>query len=224
MSNKGTLLEIRNVSFRHRLSRHDYSEKVLNNVRLTVQEGEILILLGQSGAGKSTLLRLLNRLEDPQEGEIFFQGMNTREKDPRELRRQISLVLQEPFLIDGTVRDNLKLSLNDRMAMDDADGMMREVLASVGLKASLHSRSIQHLSIGEKQRVCIARTLMISPKLVLLDEPTSALDPENRLILSDTIRQINHSKNITFLVVTHIEEFARSLGGRIVTLKDGEVQ
>jgi putative ABC transport system ATP-binding protein len=217
------ILEVRDVSFRHRLSKNEYSEAVLNKVSLTVPEGEILVLAGPSGSGKTTLLRLLNRLEDPEEGMILYHGDNIKTLCPQKLRREVSLVRQEPFLVEGTVQDNLLLPLNGRKADSPIDQKIDEILVSVGLSSEVRKRSVLHLSVGEKQRVSIARALMVSPKVILLDEPTSALDPENRKILSDTVRKINETARITFLVVTHIQSFAQSLGGKVLVMKHGEV-
>jgi putative ABC transport system ATP-binding protein len=223
LSMNETILEVRDVSFRHRLSRHEYSGTILNKVNLSVTRSEILILIGPSGSGKTSLLRLLNRLEDPEEGMILYEGKDIREQRPQDLRRQVVLVAQEPYLIEGTVRENLLIPFDSKTIDDGVEQKGRDVLLSVGLNEDFLDRSVQHLSVGEKQRICIARALMISPKVLLLDEPTSALDPGNREILSRTVRKINGEEQITFIVVTHTYEFARSLGGRQLTMKHGEI-
>ncbi len=217
------ILEVQGVSFRYRISRHEYGEPVLRQADLAVTPGAIHVIIGPSGAGKSTFLRLLNRLEDPTEGVIRFEGVDLAECDPLRLRRDVVLVSQEPYLLEGSVRDNLLLPFEDGDAADNGQEKMETVLRSVGLAVAMLSRSAGELSVGEKQRVSLARALMISPKVMLLDEPTSALDPENRFLLARTLRRINLSDAMTFVVVTHLEDFARALDGRLFQLREGEI-
>jgi putative ABC transport system ATP-binding protein len=219
----GTVLVVQDVGFSYRLSRRSFSSPVLKRIRLTVRKGEILVLVGHSGAGKSSFLRLLNRLEDPVEGKIFLDGIDLADRDPQQLRREVALVLQEPFLMAGTVRTNLLLPFEGEASSRDRVGKMEKVLRSVGLSPDFLSRPVEELSIGERQRVCIARTLMTSPRIMLLDEPTSSLDRENRELLSQTIRRINQTQAITFVIVTHSQTFADSLGGRKVDMQRGEI-
>ncbi len=221
------ILEVKGVSFRYRISRHEYGEPVLKRANLEITRGTIQVLVGSSGAGKSTFLRLLNRLEDPTEGVIRFEGVDLAKCDPLRLRREVALVAQEPYLVDGTVRENLMLPFEDAVGGDGlrkkAETKMETVLHSVGLDGGMLARAARGLSVGEKQRVSLARALMTAPKVMLLDEPTSALDPDNRNLLARTIARINSSDAMTFVVVTHLEDFARALDGRLFRLRDGEI-
>ncbi len=221
------ILEVQGVSFRYRIARHEYGAPVLRGANLQVTSGAIQVLIGRSGAGKSTFLRLLNRLEDPTEGVIRFEGVDLAECDPLRLRRDVALVAQEPFLLEGTVRENLMLPFEDDGAgqgpEEEPEEKMAAVLCSVGLDAGMLIRSARGLSVGEKQRVGLARSLMTAPRVMLLDEPTSALDPDNRDLLARTLRRINTSEAMTFVVVTHLEDFARALDGRLFRLRDGEI-
>jgi len=217
------VLVLQDVGFSYRLTRKSFSPPVLKKINLTVQGGEILVLVGPSGAGKSSLLRLLNRLEDPTEGKIIFDGFLLTDRVPQELGRGVALLLQEPFLVEGTVRENLLLPFEGEKGGQDRYHAMKESLNAVGLAGDFLSRSTRELSVGERQRVCIARILMTSPRIMLLDEPTSALDRENRHVLAQTIRRINRDRSMTFVVVTHSRSFAEELSGRIVQIREGEI-
>jgi len=217
------VLVLKDVGFSYRLTHKSFSPPVLKQINLRVQRGEVLVLVGPSGAGKSSLLRLLNRLEDPTEGEIRFDGVLLSDRVPQEMRREVALLLQEPFLIEGTVRENLNLPFEGERGEQDRLPAMEASLDAVGLSGDFLSRLARELSVGERQRVCIARILMTSPRVMLLDEPTSALDGENRHILAQTIRRINRDRSMTFVVVTHSRNFAEELSGRIVQIRRGEI-
>jgi len=217
------VLVLRDVGFSYRFDRKSFSPPVLKQINLTVQRGEVVVLVGPSGAGKSSLLRLLNRLEDPGEGEILFDGIPLCERSPQELRRKIALLLQEIFLIEGSIRDNLLLPFDGEGGIRDRRRAMEAALDAVGLPGGFLRRSTGELSVGERQRVGIARILMTSPRVMLLDEPTSALDRENRRVLAQTIRRINRDRSMTFVVVTHSRSFAEELAGRIVRIRKGEI-
>ncbi len=217
------VLILKDIVFSYRLDCQSFSPPVLKGINLTVQRGEILILVGPSGAGKSTLLRLLNRLEDPGAGKILFDGIPLCDRSPQELRREVALLLQETFLVAGTVQDNLLLPFEGEGRTGDRRQAMETALDAVGLSRDFLLRSVRELSVGERQRVGIARILMTSPRVMLLDEPTSALDRENRRILAQTIRRINHDRFMTFVIVTHSRSFAEELSGRIVRIRKGEI-
>jgi putative ABC transport system ATP-binding protein len=217
------ILELRDVTFRYRLSQRDYSGMILKGINLTLHDGEILVLIGPSGAGKSTLLRIINRLVEPSGGVILFRGINTAEIAPQKLRKDIALVSQEPYLIEGTIHVNLLIPYEGSGKEAPPEPQCHEVLASVGLPQPMLERRTEELSVGERHRVSIARTLMTSPSIILLDEPTAALDQTNWEILSRTIRRINSDKKIAFVVVTHLEPFARSLSGRFLKIREGTI-
>ncbi|MDZ7675226.1 MAG: phosphate ABC transporter ATP-binding protein [Acidimicrobiales bacterium] len=134
--------------------------------------GSVTCLLGPSGAGKSTMLRLCNRLEVPTSGCIRFRGDDLAAEDPRRLRRRVGMVFQRPTLFSGTVRDNLLVA--DPGA---ADTRCAQLLERVRIDHAFLDRAGDALSGGEAQRVCLARTLITGPEVLLMDEPTSALDP-----------------------------------------------
>ena len=146
-------------------------------------------IVGPSGAGKTTLLRLLNRLDDPDGGRVSFEGRDVRDYDVLELRRRVQSVAQVPVTFPGTVADNVGASVAD-------------LLPRVGLDAALASREADRLSVGEAQRMCLARSLALRPDVLALDEPTSALDTSSKGGIEELIRDLADS-GLTVIMVTH---------------------
>jgi putative ABC transport system ATP-binding protein len=150
---------------------------------------KLTVLVGPSGAGKTTLLRLLNRLDDPDGGAVLFAGRDVRSYDVLELRRRIQVVGQVPVTFPGTVADNI-------------GAPAEALLARVGLSSALARREADRLSVGEAQRMCLARSLALDPEVLALDEPTSALDTASRAGIEDLIAGLARS-GLTVVMVTH---------------------
>ena len=161
-------------------------------------------MVGPSGAGKSTLLRLLNRLDDPDEGDVLLDGLDVRSYDVLELRRRVQLVGQVPVTFPGTVAENVGPNVE-------------RLLARVGLEAALAGRDAERLSIGEAQRMCLARSLARSPECLLLDEPTSALDTIAKAGIEGLIRSLA-DEGLTVVMVTHDPRQASDLADRILDI------
>jgi putative ABC transport system ATP-binding protein len=176
-------------------------------------------LLGPSGSGKSTLLRLLNRLADPDDGRVLYEGRDVREYDPLGLRREVSLVPQLPALIDGTVHDNV--AYGPRLAGRSFNA--RNCLELAGLDPAFEDRDASKLSVGEQQRVMLARALALEPRVLLLDEPTSALDQAARDAVEGTLRRLRARTAISLVVVTHDIAQARRLADYVVRIDAGRV-
>jgi ABC-type cobalamin/Fe3+-siderophores transport system ATPase subunit len=174
-------------------------------------------IVGPSGSGKSTLLRLLNRLADPDEGTVVYEGTDVRERDPLELRREVSLVPQLPALIDGTVHDNV--AYGPRLAGRSFDA--RSCLELAGLDPAFEDRDAGKLSVGEQQRVMLARALALDPRVLLLDEPTSALDRAARDAVEATLHGLRARTSISIVVVTHDMDQARRLADYVVRIESG---
>jgi putative ABC transport system ATP-binding protein len=195
--------------------------RVLDGVSIAVEPGRIATLGGPSGGGKTTLLRILAGLAEADEGTVLLDGVDARTIAPRELRRRVAFVLQQPPMLEGTVAENVATGPRLRGSTIDAAAIAR-LLERVGLDASFASRPARDLSGGEKQRVALARALANDPKVILLDEPTSALDPASAdrvLALVRALAEDGHG----ILVVTHIEEHAEALGGARYVCKDGKI-
>jgi putative ABC transport system ATP-binding protein len=191
-------------------------EVVLRNVRARLPVGAGS-LLGPSGSGKSTLLRLLNRLADPDSGRVLYEGRDVREYDPLALRREVSLVPQLPALIDGTVHDNV--AYGPRLAGKSFNA--RSCLELAGLDPALEHRDASKLSVGEQQRVMLARALALEPEVLLLDEPTSALDESARDEIERTLLDLG--ERLSFVLVSHDRAQAERLTTRTVRIADGQV-
>ncbi len=214
------VLEIRNLS--HRIG----ERWVLDNINLTVDAGETVVLLGRSGCGKTTLLKCVNRLIDPTQGEILFKGQSTSEWDLFRMRRWIGYVIQDAGLFPHwTVAENAglvpKLQNWEAAAIEKRVNLLLE---AVGLApAEFAGRYPRQLSGGQKQRVGIARALAADPPLLLLDEPFAALDPITRFELQKHFQSLRSTMQKAALFVTHDVREALMLATRIVLLRDGAI-
>ena len=193
-------------------------QAVLRGVSAEIPEGSTVVL-GPSGSGKSTLLRLLNRLADPDYGEIDYREEPLRSHDPLALRREVALVPQLPALLDGTVEGNLRYAAG--LAGRDLDGP--GCLGLAGLDGSFGERDVAKLSVGEQQRVMLARALAQSPRVLLLDEPTSALDEVARDAIEATLARLRAEIDVSLVLVTHDPAQAQRLGDHIIRLAAGRV-
>ncbi len=198
---------------------------ILNGVDLKLQKGEVIAIVGPSGSGKSTVLRCANRLHDPDEGAIKFDGANVDGLDARQLRSQVGMVFQDSAMFPGTVRENISFGLTVR-GVDDPRVVAKAVAkaAKVAAVSRRHlDRSASKLSGGEKQRVAIARALAIGPEVLLLDEPTSEIDPKRLRHIEDALVSMAREGKTSFLWVTHSADQARRVGDRIANLVDGRI-
>ena len=191
--------------------------EILRGVTFAVQAGEVFSVVGPSGAGKSTLLRTINRLVESTAGNIFLDGAPIEEINPLELRRRIGMVFQLPALFGDTVEDSVLYGVRLAGKCADVEGL----LGLAGLAPSLASRNPQSLSVGQQQRVSIARALALEPEVLLMDEPTSALDQVARQRIEDLIGQLNKELGLTIVVVSHALDQVERIADRVVLLIDG---
>jgi putative ABC transport system ATP-binding protein len=191
---------------------------VLDGITAGVGEGATCIA-GPSGAGKSTLLRLLNRLADPDRGRVLYRGRDVRGLDVLGLRRDVCLVPQLPALLDGTVADNV--ALGPKLAGRRAD--VPRALELAGLAPSFAGRDAARLSVGEQQRVMVARALALEPAVLLLDEPTASLDARSRDAVEATLLSLRERPGLSYVMVTHDPAQAERLADRVLRLEHGHV-
>ena len=176
----------------------------------------VTALFGPSGSGKSTLLRLCNRLEVPISGRVSFCGKDIAGLDPLSLRRRVGMCFQRPTPFPGTVADNLRVA--DPGA---SDARMCETLARVALTGSWLDRDATALSGGEAQRMCLARTLMARPQVLLLDEPTSAVDADAAGVIERAVRELAEVDRIPALWVTHDPAQVERAADRVLHIERG---
>lgn len=198
---------------------------VLFDLSLVVENGATYSILGPSGAGKTTLLRLLNRLEDPSAGSLWFHEQRYTALTPTDLRRRVAMVFQVPVVFPGTVRENLLTpwQLHPAARSAPADEVLHGTLQLAGLGPAMLDRDAAALSVGERQRVCIARALMTDPEVLLLDEPTAALDPTAARRLIESIGNLNRAIGLTVVMVSHQPAQAQTLGGSVILLVAGRI-
>jgi putative ABC transport system ATP-binding protein len=190
---------------------------ILREIDAQVPDGGVTVVLGPSGAGKSTLLRLCNRLEVPSAGRVLFRGDDVAGLDPLALRRRAGMVFQRPAMFGGTVRDNLRVA-----APQAAEAALAGALERAELAARFLDRQADELSGGEGQRVCIARTLVVEPEVLLMDEPTSALDAGPRLALERLAGRLA-GQGVPILWVTHDLDQAARIGDWRLELAGGRL-
>ena len=199
--------------------------QVLKGVDLTIDKGDCVVLVGPSGCGKSTFLRCLNRLEEPDGGEVIFNGKAVTDHDIDHVRQKMGMVFQHFNLFPHlTVKKNItlapvKLGL---MKQAEADAKAMELLERIGLadKADTYPNM---LSGGQKQRIAIVRALAMNPDVLLFDEPTSALDPEMVGEVLELMKELARS-GMTMVCVTHEMGFAREVASRVIFIDEGVVK
>ncbi|MEI4322678.1 ABC transporter ATP-binding protein [Streptococcus suis] len=215
------MIDYQNVSLTCKVS-----GPILKNLTFDIQEGEFFVLIGPSGSGKTTTLKLINRLIEQTEGEVFFQGKRLKDFDLRELRLETGYVLQQIALFPNmTVAENIALipEMKD-LGKEETLTRTRELLTKVGLEPDSYlDRLPKDLSGGEKQRIGILRAIIANPKVLLMDEPFSALDPISKAQLQDLIKELHEEFKMTTVFVTHDMDEAVKLADRICLMQDGQV-
>ncbi|NLJ86607.1 MAG: amino acid ABC transporter ATP-binding protein [Firmicutes bacterium] len=199
----------------------------LDGVSLNVSRGEILVIMGPSGCGKSTLIRCINRLTEPDSGELFFENRSIKDMSHGELlafRRRVGFVFQHFNLIKRlSVKENVMLGpVLGGMESQDAEKRALQALQKVGLGHQVDARP-EELSGGQQQRVGIARALALNPEIVLLDEPTASLDPILVGEVLDVMEALVRNTKATMIIVTHEVAFALKVADRIILMDRGKI-
>lgn len=208
---RSAALELRTVSLERG------GRTVLSGISASFERHAVSAIVGPSGAGKTSLLRCLNRLEEPSSGSVLLDSSDITAIDPIQLRRRVGMIFQTPALFEGGVRGNLAYGLTDV-----SDVELRRALASAGLDDEFLERDSSALSVGQAQRVCIARALVRKPEILLMDEPTSALDRDAGGRIEQLVTSLNET-GLTVVLVTHNLDQALRLAQQAILLVDGRV-
>jgi putative ABC transport system ATP-binding protein len=190
---------------------------VLRGVTASFERERVTAIVGPSGAGKTSLLRCLNRLEEPRGGSVLLDGADVRTLDPQEVRKRVGMIFQTPVIFDGDVRANLGYGLNGVPA-----AQLEAALEASALSTSFMDRDASALSVGQAQRVCIARALVRSPEVLLMDEPTSSLDKDAARRVEELMSSLAR-RGLAVVVVTHDLAQAGRVAEEGLLLVDGRV-
>ena len=220
------MIEIKQVSKVYQLKNREVI--AVDDVSLTIEDGDIYGIIGYSGAGKSTLVRLINQLEIQDSGKIFVDNQNLGDLSSNELRKlrtKIGMIFQHFNLLwSRTVSENIELALEIAGNKDKQErhSKVQELVDLVGLTGRENAYPSE-LSGGQKQRVGIARALANDPKILLCDEATSALDPDTTKSILDLLLEINKKLNITIIMITHQMEVVQKICNHIAVMSEGKV-
>lgn len=220
------MIEIKRVSKVYRLK--DREVVAVDDVSLTIEDGDIYGIIGYSGAGKSTLVRLINQLEVQDSGKIFIDGQdlgNLSQIELRKLRTKVGMIFQHFNLLwSRTVSENIELALEIAGNKDKRirQQKVQELVELVGLTGRENAYPSE-LSGGQKQRVGIARALANDPRILLCDEATSALDPDTTKSILELLLKINKKLNITIIMITHQMEVVQRICNHIAVMSEGKV-
>lgn len=207
------LLELSNISY----VANDKS--IIHDVSLSVNQGDYITIVGPSGSGKSTLLKLCSDLISPTSGTITYNGRPLTAIDPESYRKEVGYCFQRPYLFVKTVRRNILFPYDIRGMKPDME-RIKYLFGLLHMPMEYLERRNDELSGGEMQRICLIRSLIFEPKVLLLDEVTSALDYVNTSIVEQVIDEL-HNKGMTIVSITHSEEQSLRKANRRITIVDG---
>jgi phosphate transport system ATP-binding protein len=202
------------------------NKRILKNISFSLPTTGITTLIGPSGAGKSSLLRCLNMLYSTWEGEIYIDKTNIKQWQGGEdsLRKFVGLIAQKPAIFPASIAENVIFGLSHKQRKQDTSSLIHHCLSQAALWDEVKDRLNQPaitLSIGQQQRLCLARALALQPSILLLDEPTASLDPRSKQLIEISLRTL--AKNMSVLCVTHDLEQAKRLQGQLIFMCDGKV-
>ncbi|WP_270567976.1 ABC transporter ATP-binding protein [Clostridium beijerinckii] len=205
------MFEIRNIKFRNIL-----------DIKFLNIDKPITCVVGPSGSGKTTLLRMLNRLNVPDDGVILYNNKDISKIDTIILRRNVVMLGQTPVIYSGNIEDNLQIGLEFSKKLPASKSRMKEILERVELNKKL-TDGCGNLSGGEKQRLCLARVMLMDADTYLLDEPSAALDKDTEQFIIDNFSKFVLENNKELIMITHSEQIAQKYNNSIVRIEKGEV-
>ena len=210
-----TLLELSNISYIVK------DKSIIRDISLSVNQGDYITIVGPSGSGKSTLLKLCSNLISPTSGTITYNGRDLATIEPESYRKEVGYCFQRPYLFAKTVRHNILFPYDIRDLEPDMN-RIEYLFDLLHMPLNYMERHNDELSGGEMQRICLIRSLIFEPNVLLLDEVTSALDATNTSIVENVIDEL-HKKGITIISITHNEEQSLRTANRRITIVDGQL-
>lgn len=211
-----SLLELSNVSYKVK------DKTIIDGVSFSVDAGDYISIVGPSGSGKSTLLKLCSDLISPTSGCITYEGQDIRTITPEVYRQSVGYCFQRPYLFAKTVRRNILFPYDIRNMKPDMD-RIEHLFNLLQMPMDYFNRRNDELSGGEMQRICLIRSLIFEPKILLLDEVTSALDAKNTIVVEGLIEEL-HKRGVTIVSITHNEDQSLRHANRRITIVDGAIQ
>ncbi|KAK3221216.1 hypothetical protein Dsin_008241 [Dipteronia sinensis] len=200
----------------------DAGDPILKGINMDIPKGVILGIVGPSGSGKSTVLRALNRLWEPPSGTVFYDDRDILDLDVLSLRRKVGMLFQIPVLFEGTVADNIRYGPQLR-GKKLTDNQVHNLLSLADLDSSFFNKTGGEISVGQAQRVALARTLANEPEVLLLDEPTSSLDPISTENIEEVIKKLKKKRGMTIVMVSHSIKQIQRIADVVCLLVDGTI-
>lgn len=217
------IIEVKNAAFEY--SDGEKKKSVIKDMSVSFEKGSFTVILGHNGSGKSTLAKLLNGLYKPDSGDVFVDGINTRdEKNEIEIKRRVGMVFQNPDnqLVASIVEDDVAFGPeNLGLTPEETEKRVDDALKAVDM-FEFKKKTPHHLSGGQKQRIAIAGVIAMMPECIVLDEPTAMLDPKGRKEIIESVERLNREKGITVILITHFMEEAQN-ADRVIVMDDGSI-
>ena len=217
------ILEVKNVTYEYTDEEKTFA--AVKNLSLNIERGSFTVILGHNGSGKSTLAKMLNGLNKPTSGDVFADGINTKdEKTEIEVKRKVGMVFQNPDnqIIASIVEEDVAFGPeNLGIPPKEIEKRVEDALKAVDMW-EFRKSTPHHLSGGQKQRIAIAGIIAMQPECLVLDEPTAMLDPKGRAEIISTLHRLNQDKRITVVLITHYMEEAEN-ADRVIVMNDGEI-
>ena len=217
------IIEVKNVTYEYTDEEKTFA--AVKNLSLNIERGSFTVILGHNGSGKSTLAKMLNGLNKPTSGDVFADGINTKdEKTEIEVKRKVGMVFQNPDnqIIASIVEEDVAFGPeNLGIPPKEIEKRVEDALKAVDMW-EFRKSTPHHLSGGQKQRIAIAGIIAMQPECLVLDEPTAMLDPKGRAEIISTLHRLNQDKGITVVLITHYMEEAEN-ADRVIVMNDGKI-